>query len=678
MTNEILKVEERFGVLDRVPVGVCVLREDFVVLFWNSCLEDWTQIPKNQILGTNIYAHFPHLYHPKYTTRLKLVFAGSPPAIFSAHIHKYLIPAPMLDGQYRIQESTVTAVPALFGKGVYALIVIQDVTDLTHRIKDYRAMRDQALDEIKERQRVEEELRSSQLFIQKMADAIPYLMYIYDFVEQQNVYANNQITGILGYTPEEVKEMGQALFLNLMHPDDLERLPAHKDKIIKMQDGEILELEYRMKHRSGEWRWLRGRELVFSRTNEGVPKQILGTAQDITEYKWAEEVVRQQNERERLIRVIAQHIRQSLNLQEILNTTVTEVRQFLQTDRVIFLRWQSTDKGVVMVESVGSNWTPLLGKEIYDPCFAETYAQLYQQGRIRAIADIYTAGLSKCYIDLLKSFEVIADLTVPILQGVKTQEEREKDLSRECNHESLQERGTVNLSSPHRITSSPELWGLLIAHHCSGSRQWQPLEIDLLKQLATQVAIAIQQAELYEQLQAANEELQRLATSDGLTQLANRRRFDEYLEFEWRQLARKQEPLSLILCDVDFFKSYNDTYGHQAGDDCLRLVAAAIRDAGQRTADLVARYGGEEFALVLPHTDVKGAACVAEEVRSKVNNLQIAHSGSQVSQYVTVSLGVASTIPQHDRTPAMLIATADKALYQAKAEGRDRMWVDEA
>ncbi|MBD2039674.1 diguanylate cyclase domain-containing protein [Microcoleus sp. FACHB-672] len=678
MTNEILKVEEKFGVLDRVPVGVCVLREDFVVLFWNNCLEDWTQIPKNEILGTNIHDHFPHLHHPKYTTRLKLVFAGSPPAIFSAHIHKYLIPAPMLDGQCRIQESTVTAVPALLGKGFYGLIVIQDVTDLTHRIKDYRAMRDQAVDEVKERQRVEQELRSSQHFIQKMADAIPYLMYIYDLVEQQNVYANHQITGILGYTPEEVQEMGQALFFNLMHPEDLTRLPAHQGKLIMMQDGEVMELEYRMKHRSGEWRWLRGRELVFSRTDEGVPKQILGTAQDITEYKWAEEVVRQQNERERLIRVIAQHIRQSLNLQEILNTTVREVRQFLQTDRVVFFRWQSPDKGVVIVESVGSNWTPLLGKEIYDPCFAQTYTQLYQQGRIRAIENIYTADLSQCYIDLLKPFEVIADLTVPILQGVKSQEEWEKGLSEQCNYKSIQEREEVDLLPHHRITSAPELWGLIIAHHCSGSRQWQPLEIDLLKQLATQVAIAIQQAELYEQLQAANEELQRLATSDGLTQLANRRRFDEYLEFEWRQLARKQEPLSLILCDVDFFKSYNDTYGHQAGDDCLRLVAAAIRDAGQRTADLVARYGGEEFALVLPHTDVTGAACVAKEVRSKLNNLRIPHSGSQVSQYVTVSMGVASTIPQHDRTPAMLIAIADKALYQAKAEGRDRMWVAQA
>ncbi|MEW6499681.1 MAG: GAF domain-containing protein, partial [Cyanobacteriota bacterium] len=367
---------------------------------------------------------------------------------------------------------------------------------------------------------------------------------IYDLVEQQNVYANHQLTGILGYTPEEIQEMGQALFFNLMHPEDLAILPAHQQKMIAMQDGEVMELEYRMKHRSGEWRWLRGRELVFTRTDEGVPKQILGTAQDITEYKWAEEVVRQQNERERLIRVIAQHIRQSLNLQEILNTTVREVRQFLQTDRVIFFRWQSPDKGVVIVESVGSNWTPLLGKEIYDACFAKTYTQLYQQGRIRAIEDIYTADLSQCYIDLLKPFEVIADLTVPILQGVKSQEELEKGLNGEWIHEGIQEREEVNLSPHHRITASPDLWGLLIAHHCSSSRQWQPLEIDLLKQLATQIAIAIQQAELYEQLQAANEELQRLATSDGLTQLANRRRFDEYLEFEWRQLARKQEPLS--------------------------------------------------------------------------------------------------------------------------------------
>jgi diguanylate cyclase (GGDEF)-like protein len=211
----------------------------------------------------------------------------------------------------------------------------------------------------------------------------------------------------------------------------------------------------------------------------------------------------------------------------------------------------------------------------------------------------------------------------------------------------------------------------LIAHHCSGSREWQPLEIDLLKSLATQVAIAIQQSSLFEQLEAANQELQRLASIDGLTQLANRRRFDEYLFDEWRRLAREQRPLSLILCDIDYFKLYNDTYGHLAGDFCLQQVAGVLRQSVRRPPDLVARYGGEEFAMILPNTDARGAAFVAETVRQRVRGLRIPHVQSPVSDYVTLSLGVASTIPRLDSSAQRLIAVADEALYRAKAEGRD-------
>jgi diguanylate cyclase (GGDEF)-like protein len=184
--------------------------------------------------------------------------------------------------------------------------------------------------------------------------------------------------------------------------------------------------------------------------------------------------------------------------------------------------------------------------------------------------------------------------------------------------------------------------------------------------LATHLAIAIQQSELYQQVQ-------RLASSDSLTQIANRRRFDEYLDQEWQRMAREGAPLSLILCDIDFFKTYNDTYGHQAGDNCLQQVAQAISFAVKRPADLVARYGGEEFAVILPHTDAQGSAQIAEKIRSQVQVLQIAHAGSQVSQYITLSLGVASTVPAYESSPAVLIAAADKSLYQAKAEGRDRV-----
>lgn len=172
-------------------------------------------------------------------------------------------------------------------------------------------------------------------------------------------------------------------------------------------------------------------------------------------------------------------------------------------------------------------------------------------------------------------------------------------------------------------------------------------------------------------LEQANQELLRLANLDGLTGVANRRRFDEYLEKEWRRLAREQEYLSLILCDIDYFKNYNDCYGHQAGDDCLKQVAQTISSIIQRPADLVARYGGEEFALILPNTPPEGAIHVAESIRFDVRRLEIVHGASKIGPHVTLSLGVGSQIPNHELQSSILITVADKALYRAKDKGRD-------
>jgi diguanylate cyclase (GGDEF)-like protein len=154
--------------------------------------------------------------------------------------------------------------------------------------------------------------------------------------------------------------------------------------------------------------------------------------------------------------------------------------------------------------------------------------------------------------------------------------------------------------------------------------------------------------------------------------LANRRRFEEYLRQQWNLMLRDQHPLSLILCDLDFFKYYNDTYGHQAGDNCLQQVAAAISYEAKRPSDLVARYGGEELVLILPNTDSYGAMNVAKRIREQVSELKIQHLTSTVNDYVTLSLGIACVVPQLNLLPADLIEAADKALYQAKHEGRDR------
>ncbi len=173
-------------------------------------------------------------------------------------------------------------------------------------------------------------------------------------------------------------------------------------------------------------------------------------------------------------------------------------------------------------------------------------------------------------------------------------------------------------------------------------------------------------------LKQVNLELKRLATLDGLTQIANRHRFDTYFTQEWRRAVREQTPLSLILCDVDFFKPYNDRYGHQAGDECLRQIAQAMSSAIKRPSDLLARYGGEEFVVVLPNTDSEGANTVAAALQAEIRRLKLSHAHSKVSDYITISLGIASTIPQVDGTLNNLVAAADTALYRAKKEGRDR------
>ncbi len=180
-----------------------------------------------------------------------------------------------------------------------------------------------------------------------------------------------------------------------------------------------------------------------------------------------------------------------------------------------------------------------------------------------------------------------------------------------------------------------------------------------------------QQAEA--SLQAANQELQNLAYLDSMTRIANRRRFDEQLQQEWRRMQRLQLPLSLILCDVDYFKQYNDTYGHQVGDECLCHIARALTAAARRSSDLVARYGGEEFVMLLPNTSLAGAREVASLIQLKIQNLKLHHRNSEVSNYVTASYGVASIIPDDHNEPTQLLLRVDKALYYAKRSGRDRI-----
>jgi diguanylate cyclase (GGDEF)-like protein/PAS domain S-box-containing protein len=174
-------------------------------------------------------------------------------------------------------------------------------------------------------------------------------------------------------------------------------------------------------------------------------------------------------------------------------------------------------------------------------------------------------------------------------------------------------------------------------------------------------------------LERANEALDRLAHIDGLTQIANRRKFDQVLKSEWQRMKREGKLLGMILSDIDFFKQFNDIYGHQAGDDCLRGVAATLSAMVHRPADLVARYGGEEFMVLLPDTDLEGCEQIAEKMRLAIEALRIRHDGSKVHTVVTMSFGVAATAASGAGTLDDLVGAADRALYRAKESGRNRV-----
>lgn len=173
------------------------------------------------------------------------------------------------------------------------------------------------------------------------------------------------------------------------------------------------------------------------------------------------------------------------------------------------------------------------------------------------------------------------------------------------------------------------------------------------------------------QLKLQRDRLESLTMTDGLTDIANRRRFDQHLDQEWRRCARMKVPLSALLADIDRFKAFNDNYGHSAGDDCVRRVAKALAAVPNRAGDLVARYGGEEFACLLPGTNTEGARAVAERMREAVNDLAIPHAWSNITGNVSISVGVAILIPASDGEPESLIQLADEMLYEAKNAGRN-------
>jgi len=352
---------------------------------------------------------------------------------------------------------------------------------------------------------------------------------------------------------------------------------------------------------------------------------------EFTERKRNEAALRQQIKRERLVVEIAQRIRQSLNLEEILNTTVSEVRQFLEVDRVFIYRFEPDWGGVVIVESVGSDWKPILGSRLRDPSFAEEYVQLYKQGRSQATADIYAAGLTPCYIDFLSQFQVKADLVVPILQG-------------------------------------EELWGLLVANHCLSPRQWQQLEIDLLKQLATQVAIAIQQSTLFEQTQ---------------TELADRKRAEQALQESLQDLAVLK--FAMDQSSIVAITDHNGIINYVNDKFCEISKYSRAELIGQDHCIINSGYHSKEFFREMWAT-ITGGQVWQGEIKNRAKDgifywvdttiVPFLNGEGKPYQYVAIRLDITERkrAEEQIREQATLLDKSQDAILVVDMEGRILFW----
>ncbi|MEB3282005.1 MAG: diguanylate cyclase [Lyngbya sp.] len=645
--------------------------------------------------------------------------------------------------------------------------------------------------DISTRKRAELDLQKKTELLQAIFNHIPIMLTFFNS-EGRIQFINRELEQVLGWSFADWQQ--QNLLLKCYpNPHDYQQVLAHmqatnrqwKDFQTRTATGEIVETSW-----------------TNIRLSDG---SQIGIGQDITARKQNEKRLREQAQREQLITLVTQRIRQSLNLDDILETTVAEIRQLLQTNRVLIYRFEPDKRGIVIAESVDESWSSLRGKILFDEGLAsDTCINTYTQGRIQNTTDIYNSGLPDCYIQLLAEFQVRANLVIPILhseelwgllvaqhcseprpwenaeiellrqladqvaiaisqselyQYAQYQAQREhalneviqairnsldlntifstavneiagllyadwvhilqyfperkvwlyvgeycrypnffKALGTEISDEDkpfaaqLKQLEIVQVADINQVEDEmnsayartypgawllipiywkSSFWGSLSLIRNSEHSDWQSFEIELARTVANQLAIAIQQSQLYQQLQEVNEELQHLATHDQLTQLPNRRYFDQYLNQEWQRLTREKGLLCLILCDVDYFKRYNDTYGHPAGDECLAQVAQAIQRGIKRPADLAARYGGEEFVMILPNTNSLGAIQVVENIQADIFQLHLPHESSSVSSQITLSFGIAQAYPTTVSSPENLIKKADLSLYQAKENGRN-------
>lgn len=506
-------LQKQLSLLDHIPVGECVLQRDGTVLFWNSCLEDWTAISRAQIIGRKIDNVFPHLAHSKYTRRLRETFDGGFTVIFSSQIHPHLIPCSLMNGQLRVQHTIVTAIPASDGIGYHALLSIQDVTDLTRQIRDYKTIQDRAWMEVKQRQSIEEQLRCDRDLLDAILNSSAAAIVVTD--RQGNIiFANAQSETMLelhrSTAPGVIYETPSWNIIDLdtnrviKEPFPWERVIATEKPIFDIQRAIA---------------WADGRHTFLSingaplRNETGDISGVVCFVSNITVQKQAIEELRLRYEQECLVDRIVQHMRKSLNLREILQTTVTEIQDFLGTDRVLIYRASHSENVVrIIAEACCPTYPSLLAHSqqgiLLEQFDSTNSLQSHSLFHIQAINDISQANFEPGYCRFLQQFSVKARLSIPICLGssIKLNDVQQKTEYSQRGSSHL-DRTQANCTPTNCIPEN--LWGWLVVHDCQTTRQWKQEEIDLLKKLESQLAVAIYQSELHQQVQHLNITLER-------------------------------------------------------------------------------------------------------------------------------------------------------------------------
>ena len=483
-----------------------------------------------------------------------------------------------------------------------------------------------------------------QLF-QLFTDHVEQLLFVRDAVSGQFLYVNSAYERIWERPRDDLYNDPDS-WLNHIHPDDL---PQVQRSLGHQFDGQSVRREYRIVRPSGAVRWVQAHVRVVE-DRQGQPRYMVGWAEDCTQQRQlqihlraTEAILSRRVGQEQLLRMLTARMRETLDLETIFSATVAGIKAVFNADRAVIFEIVADGSRRIAQQAVHPSYPMIADAMIPPGPLPAGYLKKLALGQPQVYNDMATAIWPPAIADFLSNIEVKSAMVAPI-------------------------------AHPFGGDHQP-VWGLLVVHACGEQRQWQPFEANMLQHFGDQFTTALHQAELYRQLQAANQELDRIAKVDSLTQLANRRWLDEYLQQEWQRLARDRKSLSVVLADVDFFKPFNDTYGHTAGDHCLVNIANTICLGLRRPADLAARYGGEEFALVLPDTDTAGAIRVVQLVRHHLQTLALPHRASPKGDTITLSFGIATQVPDPDTPAESILEAADQALYAAKAAGRNQYQV---